>query len=359
MKKALPVILFSCLMTEAYPQATITQANFPVVGTTWTEFEDNNYGAHTIPPVGAGQTWNYATAFNITDTGGIAFVAPSSLPPPFNTDFPAADLAVFSPSDTSAQFFKSMANGFWMDGFSIHGSQAMPPLDKFDFMPDQLFFPAPLTYGPMTNSASRVTIIQPAAGGNPGLKFTIDLFSNINANAWGSLTTPSGTYPNTIRVRRMEYNIDSSFIDILGTGNYTFVSTSGPKDTAIIHFFMNSTNPVVLMTINEDPGNLGTSDGATFLVNIPFSIDEVSTPSAAWAYPNPAGPDGPVTITARDRFDRLVITDGNGKTVYSTGGINADRTMIRTDNLSAGTYHYRVYDARGKAAGSGTFIVTQ
>ncbi len=179
---------------------------------------------------------------------------------------------------------------------------------------------------------------------------------DVHGDAWGTLTTPTGTWSNTIKVRRMDYLVDSTFIDPLGNGNYQFVNSSGPTDTSITHFFMN-TGQIVLMTIDEDPENPGMSDGADYIVLV-VSVEEHPRPVTT-VFPNPALANGHITIRSEKRFDRIVVTNASGQIVIDQGFLASDIMKLHTANLSAGIYLYRLYDGMGAQSGTGKFTVAR
>ncbi len=79
MKKIFTLIAL-CVSALGLNAQTITSANFPVVGEVWLEFEDTNAVNVIIQGTGAGQTWDYSNAFNVSHTTATIFESISAAP---------------------------------------------------------------------------------------------------------------------------------------------------------------------------------------------------------------------------------------------------------------------------------------
>ena len=107
--------LFSFSMLIAQP--TIVESFAPVAGTQWTEFTTDETDVISLGTPGASQTWNYTGFTEEFESSALDFLDPASLPSGFDGMFPDAEMAFYEVEDSTAQFFYSQADGFYLDGF--------------------------------------------------------------------------------------------------------------------------------------------------------------------------------------------------------------------------------------------------
>jgi type IX secretion system substrate protein len=337
MKKTLLFIatLTVLLSVKLNAQITITQADFPTAGTLWLELEDDRLGVHNITGAGPSQSWNYANAFVISDTTVLNFLLPTATPPNWASNFPNANLAFLDPAGTQATYLRSANDGFYIDGAYDTSGVALQ-LD-----PDGLVVPAPFTYNDNRTNISTFTIDQPAVPPNPGLRFKLYTISDFTADAYGSLVTPGGTFANTLRIKNFEYTIDSIFIDLTGTGTYTFLSSSGPQDSTIYYYFYKNGLNSFLMTIEQDASTMQTTGASYFQVGV-VGINENLTNSDINVYPNPVG-DGVVNFEfSTPAFNNIKVYDVSGRLVYENNITGINQLRIHTSNYKPGVYVYEL-----------------
>src|SRR6185369_7372181 len=201
MKKLYALTLPLLFSGAALAQTTITAAAMPQIGYVY------NMNADTAAPdlptftVSAGsasaQTWNYSSMFNIVYGESTAFVAPST--GTGSSSFPNATLAVAQPNGTDWIYFVGNTNGLYVDG--IHTVQQGNAVDV-DLAPNSLFMATPSTYGFSNNAMSYATFTASISGNTFQIRHSAD--RTVTADAFGSLTTPTATYPNTLRIKTFE-----------------------------------------------------------------------------------------------------------------------------------------------------------
>lgn len=349
--KKLCTLLLVLITCQLQAQITITQSDAPTAGTQWTEFDDDRPGIFTLGAAGANQSWNYATNFVTQDVNYLNFVSIASLPANLATQFPSANLAFNMVSDSICQYFVVNNTGIYIDGMFLYSAFANPPYNKFEFNPDNLLIPFPFTYNSTRNHTSKQEII---IVGTPTIKTVVTTMQQFNGDGYGQLTTPAGTFPNTLRIKSFQYSIDSAFMDIMGNGNFTFISSGGPSDTSVTYFHMKNGTNSFLCTVDMNMSNTAV-ESVSYLVNGISGIDDPSNNNEIQLFPNPVINDL-LTISVRDpQIKYITIFDSNGKLVYTHDLYGADQYTLQFD-VAKGLYVYQLNDQNGNIISSGKFL---
>ncbi len=353
MKKLL-LISFLIIALETQAQITVTQSSFPTAGTAWISFGDNRYNMHTITaPSGTAQTWNYANAFVIDDTNAVAFVTPASTP--YASNFPGATLASYDAPTDFATYFKGTANGFFIDGF--YDGMGTPPYQNVNPNPDVLVFPVPFTYNNTRNNNAKVEVIQ---SGTPAFKIVLTVVQQFVCDAYGTLTTPAFSNQQVIRVKQTQYTVDTTYIDILGNGNWTYVTSNPPTDTSVTYTFARNSTLPILMEIYAEPAAQTTSTGAAYYVSVLSGVNEsTSNSSSVTAFPNPAA-NGVLKFNIDNpAASELFIYDLSGKEVYRTTVSGINSLTVYTSDLAAGSYIYKVTSSDNSLIKTGKVVIAK
>jgi hypothetical protein len=322
-------------------QITVTQSDLPVQGEVWVELSDSRTGVHTITAPGGPQSWDYSNAFQVDDTTVIGFASTASTPPGWASNFPNATMAFYEVFDSTAVYLYTSNDGLYVDGlYDITGEF---PLTVLDMNPDQLIYPTPFTMGSTRMNYAGFEVEQPAVPPTPGFLIKIFLVNEFEGDGYGSLITPAGTYPNVLRDKGIEYTIDSTFIDVLGNGNYTFLNANGPSDSTVIYRFVTNGPNAILMEIEEDPASLGTSLGASYYnPNLVGIQDNVSSSNELSIYPNPVS-GGILNVEIDfDAAESLMIYDAHGRLIESKIVQSAKKVNVDTHRFSKGIYFLEI-----------------
>ncbi|MCC6383892.1 MAG: T9SS type A sorting domain-containing protein [Bacteroidia bacterium] len=350
MKKSL-LLAFVLITIGAQAQITITQSSFPAVGSTWVQKSDNRLGVHTITaPSSSAQTWNYSNAFVVDDTLITSYIAASSTP--YSSSFPQASLAIADTAGNAYIYFKGNSTGFYIDGM-YDGSGSLPD-SIIDYNPDQLLMPTPFTYGNSRINHARIEYIMT---GPPDMKFVMTFINNFDCDAFGTLSTPSVTNQQVIRIKHLLYTVDTTYIDATGTGTFTYLSSNPPSDSSITYTFASNSFFSIPMTISADGGAPTVSTSASYLFAVLNSIPENGQNAVKQKpYPNPVF-NGILNF----RFEKpgaslLKITDLAGKQVYSTVVTDLSSLTVNFGSLASGAYLYQVFKADGSIYDTGKII---
>ena len=344
----------ACAIASAAPaQITITQNDLAPLYTQMRQAID------TMPTVnegsaGASQTWNFATLpTHRVDT--ITFTLPQFTP--YGGTFPGANLAADNNIDGTQSFIylNSASSGIEING------QASDPFGTgviaFPFSNTETLITFPSTYNTaFTDTASGV--LQMYYGQDPGIGFTVDSFrvhstvmKNSVMDAWGSVTTPAGTY-NALRqnVKRLQYDT----IDIYAFGNWFYEYYTQMDSNRVYSYWANSVGfPVAELTDEQETGTITQAWWlqSTALVGIP----ENNNAASASLYPNPAS-DNITFVSAGTNAVFITIYDMNGQLVEKQS-VTGDRAGLNVSSYAAGMYFYQASDANGNVVSRGKFNV--
>ena len=277
---SLSLMAIVALNSNIFAQApTITVASMPQVGFIYEMMSDTTPADLPTFTVSAGsstaQTWNYASFFANTYVNPTSFVAPAGNPGA--SSFPSANLA--ANQNGSWAYFISGATGLFIDGVDAVITSTTTAV--LDFNPNETLIPVPYTYSNTTNNIYAATANVTVSG----FPATISHRANrtITADAFGSLTTPTATYSNTLRLKTYEITSDSAFV--LGNN----VAAYNQYDTTITYTWLQNTQDAQLMVINLAQNGTLSVTKAQYLQSLQFAgINTVKkTETLANLYPNP------------------------------------------------------------------------
>lgn len=321
------------LSNHATAQTTITAAALPQVGFIYNMISDTAK-ATDLPSftVTAGsssaQTWDYSALFNNIYTDPAAFVTPAGHPGA--SSFSTANMA--ANQNGSWVYFSSTATGLFVEGVDVVITGTTTAIMNFN--PFETLIPVPYTYSNTTNNVyaaiSNVTV--------SGIPATIHHRANrtITADAFGSLTTPAGTYSNTLRLNTHEITSDSTFV--MGA----FQAAYSRWDTTTTYTWMQDAADAKLMEISMDKTNPVVTK-AQYLESLQFAgIQQVtSSNNQVTIYPNPAKDIINVEGLMQNAASQITITDMLGNAVYHSMD-NTQHTMINVAGLAEGVYNISI-----------------
>jgi hypothetical protein len=350
MKHFSKLFLLLLAPAAAFAQPTITQADMPVAGTTWLLHSDYNGGQFPISPAGGNQNWNYSSIFLNFDTTSIQFKSPAVTPTAYQQAFPNANLVDYDPGSGYTSFYRVDNSGFYLDGYYIVSGSG--PAEVLDPSPDALIVPTPISFNGTRTHTSRSSFIDNQTG-EKNVSYT---YTTVLADAYGSLTLPSGTFPNVLRVKQFSYHIDTIYSNV--NGNWVAIQTKGPYDSLNTYTWLQNGNNSYLMELGEDPQNPGIS--IPYFANY-FTSTVLSAPSPLGIpqiqpYPNPATTLIRIPVETQGA-EQLLIFNVLGKpvTTESVRGIN--NLVFGTSHLPAGAYSYRLQGKGGAELQKGNFTV--
>jgi hypothetical protein len=277
MKKIQQLMLSLALPCLSFAQPTITNAGDLTIGTVL-KFKSCDGSTVTAGSAGANQVWNYANVTQLQDTVTEWMVHPSTTTN--GNLFPSANL-VEKYSDGKFVYLNKTTNENQMVGY-VDTTQSFPPTDYPDPM---LIIKRPITFGNVFTDNFVMT-----GSSTPG---TITL----NADAYGTLILPNGTFTNVLRVKM---TIVHPFFSV---ENYIWYD--GIKTSALL--------------------KLSEYDSFEYLLSefVPTALKKEIMETVMEAFPNPADH---VLNFSSEQEGTLMIFDQTGKAV---------RTIITQQGTSA------------------------
>jgi hypothetical protein len=351
------LILLLCLtLSLQHTKAQlITQSDFPFLGDVWVEYIDTVPSGFTVTPPGFGQVWDFSSLYNVNDTGGFMFNAPSAVPNNWDQYFPGAHYSFFfQDTDSTTLFFKNTGSGFFLDGIANNNDSLSPNgLNYVDYQPDFMYFPAPFQYGDTVVHLAKF-ILTDTVSGFPVL-FGLTIKQEFFGEGAGSLTTPLWNYPNILRIKNFTTTYDSTFIDFNDGNGYILTSNNGPADTSISYQFVKDGPWMLVATMDEDPqtGNITrASYYQSYLINS-LNANKVNEFNV---FPNPVNENETISFNSLE-MGILSIFDVNGKVVHQST-LKKGSNTISALGIAAGMYQYQFLGNDGISA-SGKIVISK
>jgi hypothetical protein len=224
------------------------------------------------------------------------------------------------------------------------------------FTPGEVVVPTPFTYGnSRVNSFTSTYSVATTYSGTPiVVKQVQHSTRTLTADAFGSLTTPAGTYGSSLRIKAYELDIDTQFVYAGTSASGTPLYTTPSRDSSMDYEWVQNGTPVLLMEI--DMNGAGTAvTGANYVSAVATGI--VSLPSAFASlslYPNPA--TMATSLTYENKYATHVsidMFDISGRLITNLANENqtAGKQTIAIDTkalgLNAGLYFVRISGPNG------------
>lgn len=311
LKKILLASALAPIGLIAQPTLTASGIN-PVIGDVLT-----THTAQYVAPgsAGANQTWNLA--FTSSGSASSTGVAPSSTP--YSSSFPTASVA-FGP--TTWAYYKTSSTAYQMNGVVNSSGTVIAYSD----LEDMLRFPT--AYNSSYTDTWSSTFVQAT------YTYYRTGTTTVTADAWGTLTTPAGTFSNVMRVHFVQTYQDSTYI-----ANMPFVTTY--QNDEYMWYLNGNHNPIA--AVYDLTTQAGSFTGGFYMQNVVSGVEEQEIESSLSLFPNPATDHINLTWNVSQAQDVSVcIYDATGKLVKSeqqTQTVEGENvTRIYIGDLPAGVY---------------------
>ena len=152
------------------------------------------------------QTWNLCKF--IKSQAGQFFVSYFGSGTPYAGTFPNANLVTYNPNDTSYAYFISNSTGFYLNGGSLSQYNNLVAV----YNPAQIIIPVPFTYNSTYSGYSRIEIDTMLNGDSARIILHTDIL--MQGDGYGMLILPTGSVPNTLRIRKTKVETDSIWLKV-------------------------------------------------------------------------------------------------------------------------------------------------
>lgn len=329
MKNTITFLLF-VISSTLMAQPTITNSVLPSAGTIFIANIDTLCASLWVDSAGPNKAWDYSADFNVHYSIYDTFKNSSNSS---NSGYyPNADL--YYSNATIDYFYKSNSQGLYLDGLCAG------TLLNVDYNPDELMLPTPFTYLDIVSDTSRMVVSMGPMG---------DAISNkikkYKADAYGTLTTPVGTFANVLRIE-ITHNITDSVLTYIGPSVIASVET---YQTLEYEWVQNDIN-LRLMNITFD--SLGMIDQGYYFSPVQTITDmaeEITIKHTLSPYPNPVNG---LLNSRLEKGQSMHLYDLSGRLVFSAT-INSRYQTIDLSEVQQGAYVYIMKDDNGKTIDEG------
>jgi hypothetical protein len=326
------LVLFGLSINLAMAQTTLTPANLEQLGDILI-WEGINADTIDVTATGPGLTWNFA---NLAPSSPpyrqkAQMVTPSSTP--YASSFPNANLTA---EDTTGLYLYLKINS---TEYSIQGMVAPTPggPTTISYSDPQVLYTLPFGY---TSSSSDIY-----SGTFTGGAITIYRTgsSTSTGDATGTLITPSGTFNNVLRTKRVEVSKDSSNIFGNPVVNNTVITQYewyGPNNRAALFTYV----------ITETNGGAAVYSGQYLKSAAVGLAQQPSVAIGMSFYPNPVSNSGEFDFSLSERSTVTIsLFDIMGKEVKQllNGTLESGKHSLKvsTTELPSGIYYIRTATA--------------
>jgi hypothetical protein len=252
-KSSILLGLLALTATTVEAQITITQADFPLSVVNYTSLSDSSSGMSGINPGNAGinQTWNFST-FTTGNTQSFTVDYNANNP---NPDYPSANVSLCGALSVfqSCSYQELNSNGLFLYGGIIETPLGSPMMmrQQTHYTPAEPSYLFPFTFGSIDSISffvHQLNTFNPPQGNNDSSIIHYHRTKKIEADGWGTLITPFGTY-NALRIKTTRTNVDTTFAHTPGSGWST--ETITPFFTEISYEWVSNVEGAVLANIRD------------------------------------------------------------------------------------------------------------
>ena len=316
---------------NAVAQINITSTYSPVIGD---RFAYSSVDTNNVQPgsSGANQNWSFTFINVASDSTVLNYVSPNSTP--YAASFPSATVAQYQQSASSYTYFSSSATQLINHGVGNSSSVVVNSNP-------QVVMQFPFTYN--SNFSDNFQAQFTTSGITTYRRGTI----SVNGDAYGTISLPTGTFSNALRVKTVQTIVDSTVI-----GTFSNITTS----VITTYSWYNGANKFPLFQITNS--TITTIGGTVYgkLVTLSKSqtvdITKISTEvphdfTLKQNYPNPFNPSTKISFSIpKESFTRLIIYDNLGREVSTLVNERLNTGLYEVNfnaaNLNSGIYYYKI-----------------
>lgn len=360
MKKLLLSALTFCLSAHfGYSQITFTSADLQESGKTYITKTDTLTSVNLGTASASAQNWDFSTLL-MHYMSGPSFDLTSNTP--YTTDYPNSNLFTYGPAimfggffggapvseqgmDNGYMFWRKDATGFWTEGFMPdEGPYAGK---KVWTVPQEMILGTPATLGTSYPNFSQWTLTYDDVPTDYDTVYVSTVNKTQDCDAWGTLTTPTNTYSDVLRIHEYGVKVDSakSFMN----GNL-LLSLEISRDTFNNYIFVTNGIHYPLALVKADKNNVIRSIEYYFMQGF-LGTETLIESASVNIYPNPS--EGILTIDVASIIEdqsEIVLTDSYGK-VVKTHALIQSQTQLDCTMLRSGVYFYTVITGQEKETG--------
>lgn len=360
MKKLLLTSVTICLSSYfGLSQITFTSADLQESGKTYITKTDTLTSVNLGTASASSQNWDFSSLL-MHYMSGPSFDLTSNTP--YASDYPNSNMFTYGPAimfggffggapvseqgmNNGYMFWRKDATGFWTEGFMPdEGPYAGK---KVWTVPQEMILGTPATLGTSYPNFSQWTLTYDNVPTDYDTVYVSTVDKVQNCDAWGTLTTPTDTYSDVLRIHEYGVKVDSAKSYMSGNP-LLFIEVS--RDTFNNYIFVTNGIHYPLVLVKADKNNVIRSIEYYFMQGF-LETETLTESSSVTIYPNPS--EGMLTVeipTDVKNQSELVLTDAYGK-VVSKHTLNQQQNQIDCTALRAGVYFYTVISGQEQETG--------
>jgi hypothetical protein len=348
MRKGLLFLVVSFIIAgNIFSQITITSDDFPSVGDTYVNASDESPANADPGSPGPNQSWNF-TGFMEDFTSSSNFVTPGSTP--FSSLFPDANLAT-NTGDTIFSFIKLNTDKAASLGIVIESVFSGNLVNNY--VPEELIADFPLNYqDEWIDEYYYEFFTDPGIPGVDSTRFKSEITSEVEVDAWGTVTIPLGTF-NALRLSEVRTSVDSSWAKVAGIWMLQFTTTTMSYN---YEWWTNEAPVGPFLASMSSTDNFTTIDDATWVKDAFVNVPEANDENTLGIYPNPAS-DYLYISTGKTTNQSLMVINSAGQVVIKRELYGAKKHQIDIAELPQGMYHCIVVEDESGTVVSGSLMV--
>lgn len=333
------IIVFGAIITYFNPhycgaQITITQSDMPQIGNTYITAYD------TIPGVlpgeaGNNQSWNLSAVKN-QYVDSLIFVTPSATP--YFSYFPTSNLAcrtiLGGPiKGYGYNYFILNSNSYQFEGIFMVG-----PGIEFESSNPYVTESFPINY--LTHWSNSVRQITKMPLGSDSTEEIIRITTYDTIDAWGTVTTPAGSF-NVLRVKEISIPAYDSVFYFAPSAGWNFLHVTTPVKGESFSWWGNGKGGDIAQIDYDSLG--GHVKVARYLKLSNAGITELSANSTVQVYPDPAAYSITIESPQKSEIELLNIRGQLIKSLVE----NNNKTILDISTFPSGVYFLKIKTERG------------
>lgn len=343
-------LLLLCITAyTSVAQITIQPSDMPTIGVSYQFLGDTATSALSITPSSAtAQNWNYTNAFpNPKDTITWNFVNKSTLPGASN--FPSAQFGFDNKKDSAYLFLTNDTDGLYVDGTYTYISLA--PNVAIVLNPKELFVPTNFTYNSTRTQNAKGVVLTTVSGYQ--VKLVTRITSQFTGDAFGNMTTPTGTYSDVLRIKKLRIQQDSIYLKI-GAFYTPFQSQT---DSVLTYSFLEKSAHAVVCDVEMESPTSNKSKSGRYSRVISVGIkDQLPIVQKINVYPNPMSDVLQMDLSKTPQAQQFVLIDMTGRTIMAEDIKGIQNLNLSVSDLPHGVYQYQLRDGKNNILGIGNCV---
>lgn len=356
MKKSLLATTLLCLTIFGLTaQINFTEIDLQEAGKVYVTKTDTTTTVNLGTPSASSQNWDFSSLL-MHYMSGPWFDSTSYIQ--YSIDFPTSNLYTYGPAymfggfhgaapvseqgmNNGYMFWRKDVDGFWAEGFlSDDGEYAGMPTH---FTPHELILGTPATYGTFYSNSSQWKLNFDVNASDVDTLYQVNTEKTQECDAWGSLTTPAGTFPDVLRIHEWGVKVDSVKSYLMGNPGPALEIA---RDTFNNYIFITNGIHYPLVHVKADKNNVIRSI-EHYAMTATMGTDKLMG-EAIKIYPNPVSEYLYIDLGSKEyHSSELLVFNAIGQEVIRHS-IESDLLKLDVRSLQAGMYIYVIGDKAGK-----------